>query len=147
MEAGTNESRGAVDNVIRTARFVLGADTTVVIDGDVLGKPRDREEAQSMLARLRDRWHEVLTGVAIVERDGGGENPRVRVEHEMTRVRFAAMSDDEIRSYVQTGEPMDKAGAYGVQGRAAVFIERIEGDYWNVVGLPARRVYTMLRSF
>lgn len=146
VEAKTNESHDAAgDDVMRTARFVLGADTTVVLDGDVLGKPRDRDEAREMLARLRDRWHEVLTGVALVER-GDGKNRRTRVEHEVTRVRFASMTDDEIGSYVQTGEPMDKAGAYGVQGRAAVFVERIEGDYWNVVGLPARRVYTMLRS-
>lgn len=146
VEAKTDGVRDAAgDDVMRTARFVLGADTTVVLDGDVLGKPRDADEARSMLARLRDRWHEVLTGVALVERDGG-ENQRLRVEHEVTRVRFAPMTDDEIGSYVQTGEPMDKAGAYGVQGRAAIFVERIEGDYWNVVGLPARRVYTMLRS-
>lgn len=147
-EAQTNGAHDAAgDDAMRTPRFVLGADTTVVLDGDVLGKPRDADEARSMLVRLSDRWHEVLTGVAIVEHGGGGENPRTRVEHEMTRVRFALMSDDEIRDYVQTGEPMDKAGAYGVQGRAAIFVERIEGDYWNVVGLPARRVYTMLRSF
>lgn len=132
------------DDVMRTARFVLGADTTVVIDGDVLGKPRDADEARSMLARLRDRWHEVLTGVALVER--GAPDTRIVVEHEVTRVQFAPMTDDEIAAYVLTGEPMDKAGAYAVQGRAAIFIERIEGDYWNVVGLPARRVYTMIKN-
>ncbi len=126
----------------RGARLVLGADTVVVIDGEILGKPRDREEARLMLERLRNRWHEVLTGVALVCAKSG----RVAVAHEVTRVQFGEMTDDEIAAYVATGEPMDKAGAYAVQGRAAVFVERIEGDYWNVVGLPVRLVYRLARA-
>lgn len=119
------------------ARVVLGADTTVVVDRDILGKPRDAEDARQMLERLQGRWHEVLTGVALVN----GE--QVRVAHEVTRVRFGRMTTDEIAAYVATDEPMDKAGAYAVQGRAALFIERIEGDYWNVVGLPVNLVYRL----
>jgi septum formation protein len=123
--------------------LVLGADTVVVIDGEILGKPRDDAEARRMLASLRGRWHEVLTGVALVR----AEDFRAVVVHARTRVRFAQMSDAEIDGYVATGEPSDKAGAYAVQGRAALFVEGIEGDYWNVVGLPVRLVYELARSF
>jgi septum formation protein len=121
----------------------LGADTVVVLDGEILGKPRDQADARRMLASLRDRWHEVLTGVALVR----AEDSRAVCAHERTRVRFAAVSDAEIDWYVSTGEPADKAGAYAVQGRAALFVEGIEGDYWNVVGLPVRLVYELARSF
>jgi septum formation protein len=96
-----------------------------------------------MLVGLRGRWHEVLTGVALVR----AEDSRAVVVHARTRVRFAQMSDAEIDWYVATGEPSDKAGAYAVQGRAALFVEGIEGDYWNVVGLPVRLVYELARSF
>lgn len=130
----------AVDDT--TARIVLGADTTVVIDGEILGKPRDANDARAMLRRLQNRWHEVLTGVALVNIKGT-EKRRAVVAHQVTRVRFGAMSANEIEVYVASGEPMDKAGAYAVQGGAALFIERIEGDYWNVVGLPVRLVYRL----
>ncbi|MDQ3908312.1 MAG: Maf family protein, partial [Acidobacteriota bacterium] len=111
--------------VARTRLFglVLGADTTVVADGAMLGKPADDEDARRMLRLLRGRWHEVLTGVALVRAEEG----RARVAHERTRVRFREMSDAEIDWYVSTGEHADKAGAYAVQGRAALFIDRIEG--------------------
>ncbi len=123
--------------------IVLGADTTVVIDGMKLGKPADEEDARQMLRRLSGRWHEVLTGVALVRK---GEDARCLVSHETTRVSFASLSEDEINWYVATHEPMDKAGAYAVQGRAALFIEKIEGDYWNVVGLPVRLVYRLMQE-
>jgi septum formation protein len=123
--------------------LVVGADTVVVCGGEILGKPRDAGEARRMLASLRGRWHEVLTGVALVR----AEDSRAVVAHERTRVRFAEMSDAEIEWYVATGEPADKAGAYAVQGRAALFVEAIEGDYWNVVGLPVRLVYELAGSF
>ena len=119
--------------------LVLGADTTVVVDGEVLGKPRDEAEARRMLRRLRGRWHEVLTGVALVR----AETKQTITAHERTRVRFAPMTDAEIDWYVATGEPADKAGAYAVQGQGALFIEAIDGDYWNVVGLPIRLVYKL----
>ena len=124
------------------ARIVLGADTVVAVDDLVLGKPRDDEEARRMLRSLSGRWHEVLTGIALVRADA----ERSIVAHEKTRVRFARMSDEEIDWYVSTGESMDKAGAYAVQGAAALFIEAIEGDYWNVVGLPVRLVYSLVNK-
>ena len=122
------------------ALLVLGADTAVVIESEILGKPRDESDARRMLRLLSGRWHDVLTGVALVRREGDG--CRV-VAHEKTEVRFGAMSDAEIDRYVKSGEPMDKAGAYAVQGGAALFIEEIRGDYWNVVGLPVRLVYKL----
>jgi septum formation protein len=118
--------------------LVLGADTTVVVDPEVLAKPGDDAEARRMLRLLAGRWHDVVTGVALV-REGG----RRLVAHERTRVRFGPLTDAEIEWYVASGEPRDKAGAYAVQGRAALFIEEIEGDYWNVVGLPIRLVYKL----
>ena len=131
---------------VKRAPLILGADTTVVVDGEILGKPESEDDARRMLRRLSDRWHEVLTGVALVARgDTSAEESGVRrhVAHESTRVRFGRMSEREINWYVQTGEPADKAGAYAVQGYAALFIEEIEGDYWNVMGLPVRLVYKL----
>lgn len=122
--------------------LVLGADTTVVVEGDILGKPRDEDEARLMLRRLAGRWHEVLTGVALVRAETG----RALVGLERTRVRFAEMTGEEIDWHVRTGELLDKAGAYAIQGRAALFIEAIEGDYWNVVGLPVRLVYELAKE-
>ena len=121
-------------------RLILGADTTVVVEDQILGQPIDQEDARRMLKLLNDRWHEVITGVAMVL--PGSETDCV-VRHERTRVRFARMSDEQIDGYISTGEPMDKAGAYAVQGKAALFIEAIDGDYFNVVGLPIRLVYEM----
>ncbi len=119
--------------------LVLGADTVVVVDGEILGKPRDEADARRMLRRLRGRWHEVLTGVALVRAETKG----AIVAHERTRVRFAPMTDAEVDWYIATGEPADKAGAYAVQGQGALFIAAIDGDYWNVVGLPVRLVYEL----
>lgn len=118
--------------------LVLGADTTVVIDNQILGQPHDDQDARRMLALLNGKWHEVLTGVAAV-RVGGNSV----VEYETTRVRFAEMSDKEIDWYVSTGEARGKAGAYGIQGAAGLFIEEIQGDYFNIVGLPIRLVYEL----
>jgi septum formation protein len=123
--------------------LVLGADTTVLVDGEILGKPRDERDARRMLHALSGREHEVLTGVALVSAESGREV----VGYERTRVRFAPMTDEEIAWHVETGDVLDKAGAYAVQGRAALFIEGIEGDYWNVVGLPVRLVYELARGF
>jgi len=119
---------------------VLGADTTVVLDGRILGKPEDRADAIAMLTALSGRAHDVLTGVAIVSALG----VRSGVEH--TRVWFAAVTDEDIRRYVDSGQPMDKAGAYGIQGLASRFIPRIEGSYPNVVGLPVTLVSSILRE-
>jgi septum formation protein len=119
---------------------VLGADTTVVIDGEILGKPEDAADARRMLARLSGRRHEVLTGICLRR---GGEAVR---DCATTGVVFAALSDAEIDRYVASGEPMDKAGAYAIQGLASKFVERIEGDYFNVMGLPVALVYRLLRT-
>ena len=123
--------------------LVLGADTTVVKSGELLGQPRDAEDARRMLRLLSGEWHEVLTGVALVR--AGHPNNSV-VDHERTRVRFAEMSEAEIDWYVSTEEPIGKAGAYAVQGKAALFIEEIQGDYFNIVGLPVRLVYKLARK-
>jgi len=123
-------------------QLVLGADTVVLVDNEILGKPRDEEEARRMLRLLRGRWHEVLTGVALLN----GENSGSVVAHEVTQVRFAEMSDDEIDWYVATGEPMDKAGGYAIQGLGSRFIEGINGDYFNIVGLPVRLLYKLIQK-
>ncbi|HJP91335.1 MAG TPA: Maf family protein [Pyrinomonadaceae bacterium] len=120
------------------AGLVLGADTTVVIEGQILGQPRDEADARRMLDLLNGRWHEVMTGVALVR--VGGES---RVDYETTRVRFAEMNPVEIDWYIATGEAFGKAGAYGIQGKAALFIEEIDGDYFNIMGLPIRLVYKL----
>ena len=127
----------------QTQLLVLGADTTVVVDAEILAKPQDDGDARRMLRLLSGRWHDVLTGVALVRT--GSEGLRT-VAYERTQVRFGAMSDEEIDWYVKSGESMDKAGAYAVQGRAALFIEEIRGDYWNVVGLPVRLVYKLIKE-
>jgi septum formation protein len=138
-------AREKAEAIARTRLFglVLGADTTVVVDGEILEKPRDEEDARRMLRTLSGRWHEVLTGVALVRAETG----RALVGVERTRVRFATTTAEEIAWHVETGDVLDKAGAYAVQGRAALFIEAIEGDYWNVVGLPVRLVYKLMREF
>jgi septum formation protein len=117
--------------------LALGADTTVVINGEILGKPADAEDAGRMLRALSGQWHEVLTGVTLARAD------RTLSAVSSTRVKFAELSDAEIEWYISTGEPMDKAGAYAIQGRASLFIERIEGSYSNVVGLPMRLTYQL----
>ena len=120
--------------------IVLGADTTVTLDGHILAKPDDSSDASRMLRILSGRTHRVITGVAIATGSG------TQVAAEVTGVQFLTLSDEEIAAYVATGEPMDKAGAYGIQGYAAKWIPRIEGCYFNVVGLPLALVSTMLES-
>ena len=124
--------------------LVIGADTAVASEGKILGKPSSQKDAVKMLQSLQGREHEVYTGVTIMAREGN-EN-RKKTFHEKTKVVFYPMSEDEIRSYVNTGEPMDKAGAYGIQGKSAVFIKEISGDYNNVVGLPLARLYQELKN-
>ena len=121
--------------------LVLSADTVVALDGAILGKPRDRAEAEAMLTALSGRTHQVYTGVTLLQ-DG-----RRLTEHEVTAVTFRPLSPGEIAAYVSTGEPMDKAGAYGIQGLGALLVERLEGDYFNVMGLPLCRLGEMLARF
>jgi septum formation protein len=143
----------------RPQHRVLGADTVVVVDEVILGKPRDRDDAARMLRLLSGRQHTVITGICLIEpypedlKNGDdlktGERPRAALEtatSEATLVTMSRISEEEILDYVATGEPMDKAGAYAIQGIASRWIPRIEGDYSNVVGLPIARVYAMLRG-
>lgn len=145
----------AVDYVLRLAREkahagstsletldmpVLAADTTVCVDGIILGKPENDEEAYAMLATMSGRWHEVHTGVALASSRG------VEVALSTTRVKMAALSHDLIAAYVSSGEPRDKAGAYGIQGLGGTLIERIEGSYTGVMGLPLFETANLLRN-
>lgn len=120
--------------------YVIAADTIVVFDGNTLGKPSDETEAFQMLNMLSGMWHQVITGVVVVRGD-----TRL-VEYETTSVKFREISSDEIEAYIQTGEPMDKAGAYGIQDRGSLFVERIEGDFYNVMGLPLFKLGNMLKE-
>jgi septum formation protein len=119
---------------------VLGADTVVVVDEHLLEKPQDDLDAARMLRLLSGRSHQVITGVCLVTQGFD------QTEAEVTEVRFSSLSDQEIANYVATGEPMDKAGAYAIQGMASRWVERIDGCYFNVVGLPVPRLYRMLRA-
>ncbi|HEX9764780.1 MAG TPA: Maf family protein [Candidatus Acidoferrales bacterium] len=121
---------------------VLGADTVVVARGELLGKPRSPEEARAMLEKLSGREHQVITGVALVNAAG-----RCTLAHETTRVQFRELTAEEIADYVASGEPLDKAGAYAIQGRASRFVTRIEGCYFNVMGLPVALVDRLLRQW
>ena len=124
------------------ALLVIGADTVVACDGQILGKPRDREDAVSMLGRLQGRSHFVYTGVTLCYHSGKAGEKDVTVSfHEKTEVFFYPMSEEEITDYVSTSEPMDKAGSYAIQGLCARYIRSIRGDYANVVGLPVGRLY------
>jgi septum formation protein len=120
--------------------IVLGADTIVVLGQEVLEKPRDAADARSMLRRLAGREHTVITGICL--RHPGG----VQVDRTATRVRFTPLTDAEIDAYAATGEPLDKAGAYAIQGLASKFVERVEGCYFNVMGLPLSQVYWYLKT-
>jgi len=117
---------------------VIGADTIVYLEGDILGKPHTPEVAKAYLNRMQGKTHVVFTGVAVVK---GG---RADVRHCETTVTFAPMTEREIEAYVATGEPLDKAGAYGVQGPGGIFVDRVEGNYFNVIGLPLPMLYKML---
>lgn len=121
--------------------LIVGADTIVVLDGDCLGKPIDQEDARKMLSLLSGRWHQVFTGIALV-------HPRKSViAYEMTRVHFRSLTTQEIDGYVMTGEPMDKAGAYGIQGVGALLVDRLEGCFYNVMGLPLARLALLLKEY
>lgn len=135
--------RLAVEKAVAVAEkyknaLVLGADTIVVIENQIVGKPKDLADARKMLRMLSGNWHEVLTGVAIVK------DEKISIGLQRTRVKFAELSKAEIEFLIERGEPLDKAGAYAVQAQAALFIEQIKGDYWNVVGLPVSLVYELV---
>lgn len=149
VDESERDGESPEDYVVRLARekaeavavhypgqLVLGADTTVVIDGQILAKPVDMDDARRMIRLLAGTSHDVLTGVAIV-------SDRTTTGIERTLVQFAPMTDAEVNFLAEMGDPLDKAGAYAIQRQAALFIEKIEGDYWNVVGLPIRLVYRL----
>ena len=138
--APTEENVDQVPIFDANSAIVIGADTVVSCDGKILGKPKTHEDAYQMIASLQGRLHQVYTGVTIIQ---GGVRSTF---HEVTDVRVIPMSQQEIREYANTDEPMDKAGAYGIQGSFGKFIDRIEGDYYNVVGLPLARVYEKVRE-
>lgn len=125
--------------------MVLGADTVVAADSQILGKPKDEADAARMLRLLSGRTHEVYTGVTIVLMSKSGKAGE-HTFYEKTAVTMRKMSDGEIERYIATGEPMDKAGAYGIQGKCAIYIDKIEGDYNNVVGLPVSAIYRELKK-
>lgn len=151
IEERRGENETPVEYVTRLARekaiavrqsfdeYVLGADTTVVAEGAVLEKPSTLDEAAAMLRQLSGRAHEVITGFCLLSPDGD------TVSHEQTRVHFLSLTENEIHDYVASGEPFDKAGGYAIQGLASKFVTRIEGCYFNVMGLPIGRVYQLLR--
>lgn len=123
--------------------IVLAADTVVVVNGEIMGKPKDKKGAARMLRKLSGRWHSCITGVALLDLETG----RKLVGHEVTRIKMRRFSDREAKAYADTGEPLGKAGAYAVQGRGSVLIERIDGCFYNIVGLPLFLLGRMLREF
>lgn len=125
--------------------IVIGADTVVSLDNKILGKPADRQEAWNMIRAIQGRSHKVYTGVTVIQRKNGVETGR-HIFSEETIVKVAPMSENEVESYISLPEPYDKAGGYGIQGVFAKYIEGIEGDYFNVVGLPIHRVYDVLKE-
>jgi len=152
IDEAMDAAKPAFDEVARVSRLkaaaiprepedvVIAADTIVVCEGRVLGKPHDEAEAASMLHLLSGRDHQVMTGMTVLRGDQA-------VSHtEVTDIHFRELSDAEIRAYVESGEPMDKAGSYGIQGGAALFCEKMSGDYYNVVGLPVCKLGMMLRE-
>jgi septum formation protein len=141
--AQAKSQAAAEDEIIfGEAAYVIGADTAVVVEGELLGKPAKTEDARRMLLRLRGKTHEVLTGLSILAIPEGK-----RVDHvETTRVTFLNISDQQVEEYISSGEPFDKAGAYGIQGIGGRFVERIEGCYFNVMGLPVSRLWGFLRG-
>jgi septum formation protein len=126
-----------------TSSLVIGADTVVFLEDRILGKPSGPEEAIQMLAQLNGKTHQVFTGIALIQVPG----TKQRVDYEMTQVKFRSLSMKEIEAYVSTGEPLDKAGAYGIQGKGAVLVEAIHGCYFNVVGLPIVKLVLLFQDF
>lgn len=143
-ELALMKAENVASELDREGKAIIGADTIVVLDGQILGKPKDGKEAFDMLNALQGRTHEVYTGVAILICEK--EKKKTVIHSECTKVQVSAMNEEEIQGYVATGECMDKAGSYGIQGLFAAYIERIHGDYYNVVGLPVSYIYHVLKS-
>ena len=125
---------------VKNDGLIIGCDTVVFAGGEILGKPRNEDDARRMLCALSGKTHEVISGICLILAG------KTVTAHEITKVKFSEMSADEIELCIKKGEPLDKAGAYAVQGMASLYIEGIDGDYFNVVGLPVRRLYEMLKT-
>lgn len=142
MQLSFQKARSVADSLDFPA-IVIGSDTTVVLDGEYLNKPADKQDAYNILRKLSGRTHKVFTGIAIIDTDRN----RNIIDYQETDVCFRELSDDEIWAYIESGSPMDKAGAYGIQDDfGAVFVERVEGCYYNIVGLPLELLYRKLRE-
>lgn len=122
--------------------IVIGADTVVEIEGEILGKPKSREDAKRMMGKLRGKTHKVITGFSIIDLS----SDKKYMDYEVTEVVFKDLSDEEIEAYINKAEYMDKAGAYGIQEEAALFVDKIKGDYLNIVGFPISKIYTVLKD-
>lgn len=123
--------------------MIVGADTIVVLENEIMGKPKDRREARKMLGRLSGKSHTVYTGFAVIDQPSG----KTLTEYEKTRVTFRELEDEEIARYIEADNPLDKAGAYGIQDRSAIFVTGIQGCFYNVVGFPLTRFYSSLKRF
>lgn len=137
-----NKAKYAADYLDKDA-LVIGADTVVVLDGEIMGKPKNAEDAFNMLKKLSGRWHSVYSGICVIDSSCGKYN----CDFEVTNVKFKDLTDTEINSYIRSGEPFDKAGSYAAQGLGSLIVERIEGCYFNVVGLPVYKLSCILRDF
>lgn len=134
-------AKNKAEAVAKTEKgLIIAADTVVAIDGKIMGKPKDEEEAYAMLSLLSGKRHEVYTGVCVKSSN------KTVIFNEKTSVFFRQLSEEEMWEYIKTGEPMDKAGAYGIQGAGGLFVKKIDGDYMNVIGLPATHLYTVLSN-
>lgn len=142
LELSAQKAREVADRLQEEDALVLGADTVVAFGGSILGKPRDEADAARMLSLLSGNTHSVYTGVTVIVLQAGER--KEYSFYEETKVTMYPMTEQQISSYIRTGEPMDKAGAYGIQGKGALFVEKIQGDYNNVVGLPVAKIYQTL---
>jgi septum formation protein len=131
-----------ITSSVKKPAAIIGCDTVVYFKGEVLGKPKDSEEAFKMLSALSGNIHEVYSGIAVINT----ETQEISTDYVCTQVKFSRLSEEEINAYIETEEPYDKAGAYGIQGAASLFVEEIKGCYYNVVGLPVNKLYFMLRG-
>ena len=145
MELASQKAKAVYDSLDQKENtLVIGSDTIVVYRDEILGKPKDKQEAYDMLSMLADRTHQVFTGVSIIKNDNG--NVRENTFFEKTDVTFYPIYKEDLRKYVESGDPLDKAGSYGIQGDFSIHIKEIHGDYNNVVGLPIGRLYQELKS-
>ncbi len=142
IELSAGKAKAAYE-VVEADSVIIGADTVVALDNKILGKPKSREEAFEMLLSLSGRWHEVYTGITIINRSSG----LIDSQCVSTRVKFSTLSHDEISAYLDKSDYRSFAGSYGIQGTAGIFVEQIEGDYYNIVGLPVNRLYNMVKNF